>query len=86
MEMCARYVGGWLTSSVPFLDSTCILWPTESKQDGGTASLNITMMIFFVWNVQMQDFQKPKVKTVIIPHLLKIENERIINKLNYDIA
>ena len=71
MSTNARYVGIWITPSVPFVESTYILWTTESKNQDGPASFNITMIMFLVWHVQMHEFQKPKVTTGLIPHFLR---------------
>ena len=76
MEICERDVGSWITPGVTFVDSTCILWPTEANLQERPASLTITMMTFFVWRLQMQVFQKPKVKTVTIPRLLRREKTK----------
>ena len=73
MEICEISVGRWITPSVIFLDSTFILCLTQADRQELPAYLTITMMTFFVWHVQMQVFQKPKVKTVIIPRLLRRE-------------
>ena len=48
MEICERYVGSWITPGVTFVDSICILWPTEAKHQDGPAFLTITTMLFFV--------------------------------------
>ena len=51
MEMRARSVGRWFTSSVPLVEFNCIWWKPEDREKGGPDSLNITMMIFLVWHV-----------------------------------
>ena len=43
----AKSVVMWITPGVPFVGSTGILWPTETKQQGGPASFTNTMMLFF---------------------------------------
>ena len=71
ISISARFVGRWITPSVPFLEFDCIFGPTDTKQQDRPASLTITMLLFLVWHLQMQDIQKPKVKTGIIPPLLR---------------
>ena len=42
----------------------------ENNSEEDPVSMTITMMLFLVWHVQMQDFQRPKVKTGLIPHFI----------------
>ena len=48
METRVIYFVSSITKSVPFVESTWILCPTEAKQKYRTDSLTITMMLFFV--------------------------------------
>ena len=47
METRVIYFVRSITKSVPFVESTWILCPTEAKQKYRTDSLTITMMLFF---------------------------------------
>ena len=71
MAKCASSAVRRISINVPFVDSICILCPTETKQKGGPASSTITMIIFCFWHLQMQVFQKPKLKTGITPQMLR---------------
>ena len=87
MTIFVRSIGRWLNTSVTFLESTFILWPTEAKKKDGSSSLTITMMLFFGLACVDAKLLKTKMKDWTYPSLAKnIKNERIINKLNYDIA
>ena len=78
MKMYQRSVGRWISPSVPFVESTCVLHPKEAKNQDGPAYLTIIIMIFLVWHVQMQGFQKSEVRTGIIPHFLRREKMQVL--------
>ena len=78
MEMLQRSVGRWITPSVPFVESTCILQPTEAYHQDVPDSLTIIIMLCLVWHVQMRGFQQPKIKTGIIPQFLIREKMQLL--------
>ena len=60
MEICERYVGSWITPGVTFVDSICIVWPTEAKHQELPAYLTITMMTFLFGICRCRSFKNQK--------------------------
>ena len=86
MEARERYVGMWLTTSVPFVEYTKFSWPTDSSRDqveGWTFFFDCHNDDFFGLACANAKFPKTKSNGWTYPSLAKNrENARMINKLN----